>query len=313
MSFVGIDVSKATLDVFVRPEGETKQFANDAQGVADLVAFLKTKKVELCVLEATGAYEMEAAYALAHAKIAAAVVNPRQVRDFARSLNRLAKTDAIDAQVLAHFGEATKPVPRELPDDELLELAGLLARRNQYSDMVTAEQNRLRTATPVVQQSITKHVGWLRTEMKETDATLRKLIRKSKLWREKDDLLRSIKGVGPQVSLMLMARLPELGKLNRKEITALVGLAPFNRDSGKSRGKRSISGGRADVRCKLYMAAFVARVHNPVFKAFYERMLKNGKPYQVAMVAVMRKLLCVLNAMVRDNKPWSPSNALFTT
>lgn len=307
MSFVGIDVSKETLDVFVRPSAESGRYANDVNGIAELVGFLKSKRVELCVLEATGGYEMEAVIALAGSKVPVAVVNPRQVRQFGQASGKLAKTDALDAQVIAHFGEAIRPAVRPVADEASLDIAAHVTRRAQLVEMLTAERNRMTLARPSLRHEIAEHIKWLKSKLDETDKELKTLIRQSPIWREKDDLLQSVKGVGTQMSAMLLARLPELGKLNRKQIASLVGVAPFNRDSGTLRGKRTIWGGRADVRKVLYMAALVATRHNPILKAFYQRLVNAGKPKKVALTATMRKLLCILNAMVKANRHWQPS------
>jgi transposase len=310
MSFVGVDVSKSSLDVYVRPSGLQQKFGNNAQGIVRFNQWLKEIEVELVVFEATGGFEMEAVIGIANGGHAVAVVNPRQVRDFAKSLNRLAKTDALDAEVLAHFAEVVKPRVKQLPDEAALELASFVARRQQLLDMLSAERNRCTMARPSIHKSIEKHITWLKKQLDDTDKGLKKLIRESPLWREKDELLQSVQGVGQQMSAMLMARLPELGTLNRKQIAALVGVAPFNRDSGKMRGRRLIWGGRADVRKILYMAAIVAARHNPHLKAFYSRLVAAGKPKKVALVATMRKLLSILNAMSKNNSHWNPQHHL---
>jgi transposase len=310
--FIGIDVSKERLDLFSRPGGDRRQFTNNAEGIASLVQYLRDSKPELITVEATGGYEMEAVVAIAASGLPIAVVNPRQVRDFAKALNRLAKTDAIDAEVLAHFCEAVKPEARAVPDELTLELAALVNRRNQLLEMITAERNRMGVAPAAMRHRLQKHISWLKRELDDSDKKLRKLIRSSPVWREKDDLLQSVSGVGDKMTATLLARLPELGKLNRKQIAALVGVAPFNRDSGTLRGKRTTWGGRADVRKTLYMSALVASRHNPSFRTFYERLIAAGKPKKVALTAVMRKLLCTLNAMVRDGRHWDASLALAT-
>jgi transposase len=310
-SFVGIDVSKQRLDVLVRPAGEVWSATNDEAGIAGLVTKLIEVAPVLVVLEATGGLQVPAVTALALRGIPVAVVNPRQVRDFAKALGRLAKTDAIDAEVLARFGEAVRPEPRPIPDEQAVQLEALLTRRRQLVEMVTAETNRLSACRIAkVRRGIEQHVAWLRKQINDVDDELDGAIRGSAVWREKDDLLRSVPGVGPVVSRTLLAELPELGRLNRKQIAALVGVAPMNRDSGTRRGQRHIWGGRAAVRGVLYMAALVAARHNPRFKAFYQGLLQRGKLKKVALVACMRKILTTLNAMVRAGTRWSTEAAL---
>jgi transposase len=308
--FVGIDVSKKTLDVAVRPGGEQWSVKNDDEGLRALCERLGTLKPQLVVLEATGGLDAPIVTALAVAGLPAVVVNPRQVRQFAGALNRLAKTDAIDAQVIAHFAEAVKPEVRPLPDADAQRFSELLARRRQVVEMIAAEKNRLHTAaTKQVKQRISYHLHFLKEELKSIDQDLDGQIRESPIWREKDDLLQSVPGVGPAVSRMLIGELPELGHLSGKQIAALVGVAPFNRDSGATRGKRSIWGGRRHVRAMLYMAAVTAARCNPVLQRFYKSLRTAGKPARVALTACIRKLLVMLNAMVRDNRPWTPEVA----
>ncbi len=304
--YAGIDVSAAHLDLAVLPSGEEGRFTNDEKGVKTLTDHLAGMGPVLVVLEATGGMEVPVVSELAVAGVELVVVNPRQVRDFARATGKLAKTNALDAQVLAHFGEAVKPAVRSLPDAALRELRGLATRRHQLMKMVTAERNRLGTASERVQPRIKEHILWLKGQIKDLDKDLRDSIRSSPLWRAQENLLRSAPGVGPVVSSILLAKLPELGTLNRHQIGALVGVAPLNRDSGTFRGKRKTWGGRASVRAALYMAALVATRHNPVIKAFYQRLLQAGKPKKVALTACMRKLLTILNVMVRDQRPWNP-------
>ncbi len=304
--YAGIDVSAAHLDLAVLPSGEERRFTNDAKGIKTLTDHLAAMGSVLVVLEATGGMELPVVGELAVAGVELVVINPRQVRDFARATGKLAKTDALDAQVLARFGEAVKPAVRPLPDATLLELRGLATRRHQLTKMLTAERNRLRTASERVQPQIKEHILWLKRQIKDLDKDLRDSIRSSPLWRAQENLLRSVPGVGPVVSSILLAKLPELGTLNRHQISALVGVAPLNRDSGAMRGKRKIWGGRAPVRAALYMAALVATRRNPVIKAFYQRLLQAGKPKKVALTACMRKLLTTLNVMVRDQRPWCP-------
>jgi transposase len=301
---IGIDVAKARLDVAARPSGDQWQVANTEEGIADLLAKLRPLAPALIVLEASGGWELAVVAALAEAKLPVAVVNPRQVHDFAKAVGQLAKTDQLDAQVLARFGEAVRPEPRPLPDAGAQALADVLARRRQVIGMQTAERQRLGTAGPQVRARIEAHPAWLERELTELDDDLGRRLRESPLWREREDLLRSVPGVGPVVATTLVAELPELGQLDRKRIAALVGLAPLARDSGTSRGKRLVWGGRGRVRAALYMAALVATRHNPTIRTFYARLLKAGKAKKVALTACMHKLLLILNAIVRTNAPW---------
>ena len=301
---VGIDVSAAGLDVAARPGGAAWAVANDEAGAAALVARLRGLAPALVVLEATGGLELPAVGALAAAGLPVAVVNPRQVRDFARATGTLAKTDRLDAAVLARFAEAVRPAPRPLPDADARELAALLARRRQVVEMLTAERNRRRAAAGRVRAQIEAHLAWLAGQLDELDRELAAAVRASPAWRAKEDLLRGVPGVGPVLALTLLAGLPELGRLDRRGIAALAGVAPLNRDSGALRGKRAVWGGRAPVRAALYMAAVVAARHNPVIRAFYGRLVAAGKPKKVALTACMRKLLTILNAMLRDGAPW---------
>jgi transposase len=303
--FVGIDVAAAHLDAAVRPTGEAWRAANDAAGIAALVARLEALAPTLIVLEATGGLEGPAVGELAAAGLPVAVVNPRQARDFARATGKLAKTDRLDAAVLAHFADGVRPAVRPLPDAAAQELQALVTRRRQLVEMLTAEQNRLRPAAAPVRPQIEAHVAWLRAQVKDLDRQLREAIRASPLWRAQDDLLRGVPGVGPGLSATLLAELPELGTLDRKRIAALVGLAPLNRDSGTRRGQRAIWGGRASVRAALYMAALSAVRWNPAIRPFYDRLRAAGKPPKVALTACMRKLLTILNAMVRDGTSWA--------
>lgn len=302
--FVGIDVAQAGLEVAVRPTGHCWEVPQDSVGMATLLERLKALQPQVVVLEATGGMELPVVAALAAAGLPVAVVNPRQVRDFARALGKLAKTDRLDAQALAHFGEAVQPSPRPLPDAQAQELGALLARRRQVVEMLTAERNRLRGALPAVRRGIQDHIAWLEHTLAELDEHLGRTLRASPLWREKDDLLRGVPGVGPVLSLTLLAELPELGTLDRRQIAALVGVAPLNRDSGTLRGRRTVWGGRAPVRAALYMGTLVATRHNPVLRAFYQRLLQAGKPKKVALVACMRKLLTILNAMLKQRTRW---------
>jgi transposase len=309
-SWVGVDVSSTHLDVGVRPVKETARFENTPEGVKQAVAWVAARTPQLVVMEATGRYELELAYALAGAGIAAAIVNPRQVRDFAKATARLAKTDKVDAHLLAHFAEAVKPQVRALPDEQAQELEALLNRRSQLLDMLGQERNRMPMARPSQRASIAEHIAWLKKRLEETDKGLTQLIRSTPLWREKEKLYTSVPGVGPVLLAFLIARLPELGTLNRKAIAALVGVAPFARDSGSLKGQRVCWGGRAEVRRALYMGALVGKQYNPVLKAFYARLLAQGKPKKLALTACMRKLLCILNAMAKSNTPFNPELAL---
>ena len=302
--YVGIDVAKGWLDVAQRPGGEAWRVSSDETGVAALVERLKGVRPTLVVLEATGGLQIPAVAALAAAGLRTVVVNPRQVRQFAGATGRLAKTDAIDAQVLAQFGEAVRPEVRPLPDAATQELSALVNRRRQLIEMLTAEKNRLRLATEKVRPNIEAHIRWLEGELLDLEGGLGDVIRSSPVWRERDNLLRSVPGVGPVLASVLLADLPELGRLNRKEVAALVGVAPLNRDSGLFRGRRTVWGGRSQVRAALYMAALVATRFNPAIRAFYERLVAAGKPKKVALTACMRKLLTMLNAMVRDETSW---------
>ena len=302
--YVGVDVAKAQVDVAVRPAEDGWMVANDDAGIKHLVSKLKTLEPALVVMEASGGLELPLVAALAAEELPVVVVNPRQVRDFAKATGKLAKTDALDAAVLAHFGEAVKPPVRPLRDAETQALNSLAARRHQVMSMLVSERNRLSVAVPAVRPRIEAHIEWLQGELDDLDKDLRQTLRQSPVWREKDDLLRSVPGVGPQVSLTLLAYLPELGTLNRKQIAALVGVAPFNRDSGTLRGRRTVWGGRARVRASLYMGALVASRYNPVISAFYQRLLAAGKPKKLALTACMRKLLVILNSMLRHRSTW---------
>ena len=308
---VGIDLSKERLDVCSLPEGGTFSVANDRAGIDELLArLLEGVRPELVVLEATGKYERPAAVAVAAAGIAVAVVNPRQARDFAKAAGRLAKTDRIDAEVLARFAGAVGPRPSVLPDEEARVLQDILLRRRQLLEMMVAEKNRLQMASEAVARRIAAHVRWLEKELGRVDRELDEAVRESETWRANEELLRSVPGVGPVLAHTLLAELPELGTLPRRRLCALVGVAPFNRDSGTFRGKRQVWGGRAPVRAALYMGALVATRHNPVIRVFYERLLAAGKPKKVALVACMRKLLSILNAVMRDRVPWHPAHLL---
>jgi transposase len=303
--FIGIDVSKDRLDVHLRPTDEAFAVARDSEGLENLIGRLRTLRPALVLLEATGGFEVTVAASLAAADIPLAVVNPRQIRDFARATGQLAKTDALDAKVIARFAETVRPEPRPLPDEQARALGELVARRRQLIEMMVAERNRRRQLTSRrLIEGVERLLAVLQKELSELEADLGDSIRGTPVWRERDELLQSVPGIGPIVARTLIADLPELGRLDRKQIAALVGVAPLNRDSGKMRGKRTTWGGRAKVRCALYMAALVASKRNPVLKVFYQRLLQAGKAKKLALTAVMRKLLTIINAMVRDNARW---------
>ncbi len=311
--FIGIDVAKAQLDFACQPSGETGTVPNDDGGIGVLVERLQEHQPTLIVLEATGGYEAAVVAALGTVGLPLVVANPRQVRDFARATGQLAKTDAIDAQILALFAERVRPAPRPLPDEAAQALDALLTRRRQLVEMLTAERNRLLVARTTVRRDLQQHIRFLERRLREADDDLHTAVKTSPLWRVKDDLLQSVPGVGRVVSLTLLAELPELGRLSHKEIAALVGVAPLNRDSGTLRGKRLVYGGRAPVRAALYMAALVASKCNPVIRAFYLRLRAAGKPAKVALTACMRKLLIILNAIARNGTPWQPPRTLVGT
>jgi transposase len=303
--YVGIDVSKAQLDVVHSPSGKAWGFANDQPGHLLVVERLAEIKPLLVVLEATGGLEVPMAAALAEANLPVAVVNPRQMRDFARAIGKLAKTDRIDAKVIARFAEVVRPEPRPLPDEASRALGELMARRRQLVEMLVAEKNRLHTASAKLREPIGEHIDWLEQAIGEIDRQVADLVKASPLWRERDTLLRSVPGIGSVISATLLVEVPELGALTRQEVAALVGVAPFNRDSGRYQGKRKISGGRAPARTALYMAALVATRFNPAIRQFYQRLLEAGKLKKVALVACMRKLLTIVNAMLKHNQPWA--------
>jgi transposase len=287
--------------------------SNDATGIAELVTRCVTLAPERIVLEATGGFEMGAAAALAAEQLPVVIVNPRQVRDFARATGQLAKTDRLDAHVLAHFGEAIRPEVRALPEATARQLSALVARRRQLQEMLTAEQHRLmaaavQNAPQPLRDQLGEHIDWLRRQVQQVDDDLDQQIRSSPVWRERENLLRSIRGIGPIASATLLSHVPELGQLDRKAIAKLVGVAPLNRDSGTLKGARHIWGGRASVRAVLYMAALVATRHNPQIRTFYQRLLAAGKPRKVALVACMRKLLLICNAVLRSHTLWSPAS-----
>ena len=302
--FVGIDVSATTLELARHGSQETATFANDEAGISELVAKVRAWQACLVVLEATGGWEMAVASELASAGLAVAIVNPRQMRNFAKAAGKLAKTDRIDALLIAHFAQAMRPKVRPLPDEQAQALAEVVTRRRQLVNMLTMEKNRRHGASKTMRARLQGHIEWLQTELAGADDELGKMVRESPMWQPKDALLQSVPGVGPVLSLTLLTELPELGTLNRKQIATLVGVAPLNCDSGKSHGKRRIWGGRAAVRAVLYMATTVAVRCNPVLRAFYERLTAAGKLFKVAITACMHKLLVILKAMVRDNRHW---------
>lgn len=305
---VGIDVAKDHLDVHLRPTDEAFRVPHDAAGVATLLARLRAVPPTIVVLEASGGYEVPLTAALASAGLPVAVVNPRQIRDYARAVGQLAKTDRLDARLIARFAEAVRPEPRPVPDAQAQALGELVARRRQLVEMLTAEQNRRRLLRDRRwQRHLDAHITWLEDALKRLDHDLTTLVRSTPAWRETDDLLRSARGIGPVTACTLLADLPELGHLDRRRIAALVGVAPVARDSGVFRGRRMIAGGRPQIRRVLYMATLAAIKHNPVIRAFHHRLIAAGRPRKVAITAAMRKLLTILNAMLRDRRPWQPA------
>jgi transposase len=304
-TFIGIDVSKQVLEVAVHESDYQFRCANKASAFGDLIVELITLRPALIVLEATGGLEIPVAAALHAAGLPVVVVNPRQVRDFAKALGQLAKTDRLDARVLAHFAAAIKPPLRPIKSADEQELDALVGRRGQLVEMLTAEKNRRGSAaTDTVRDEIKEHIDWLEERIAELDQQLKALLKSSSVWQGKDDILQSVPGIGPVVSFSMLADLPELGTLNRQKISKLVGVAPLNNDSGQQRGTRHIYGGRVRVRCMLYMAALSATRYNPVIKEFYERLLAKNKPFKVAITACMRKLLAIINVMLRDSTCW---------
>lgn len=309
--FVGIDVSKSRLDIAVVPTGEQWSVSNDDMGIDKIIPLLRKMQPIRIILEATGGMEVPVTVALAAAGLPVVVVNPRQVRDFAKATGKLAKTDSIDAQVLARFGQGVRPEVRPLPDAATRELNTWLTRRHQITEMITSESSRMMTVSGRVRANIEEHIDWLKDCLKQLDKDLGDTIRSSPVWREKDNLLQSVPGVGKVTSLSLLSGLPELGTLNRKQIAALVGVAPLNRDSGTLRGQRTIWGGRAHVRAVIYMASLAATRWNPVLRAFYLRLLSKGKAKKVALTACMHKLLIILNSMIKHRTTWN--HAAITT
>jgi transposase len=301
---VGIDVSKDRLDVALRPSGGVFVVERSASGLDTLVKRLKDLTPQIVALEATGGFESVVTAAIAAAGLSVVVVNPVQVRAFAKAIGQRAKTDPIDAAVIAHFAEATKPEVRPLPDADTQLLADLVQRRRQIIEMIGAESQRRKRAPARLVKSIDRLIKALQKELTSVDGDIDDAVRNSPAWRDKEDLLTSVPGVGPAISRTLIAELPELGRLNRKQIASLAGLAPFTRQSGQWRGRSFIGGGRTSVRCALFMGAMVAKRHNPILKAFFDRLVAAGKPKMVALIAVARKLLTILNAVLRDQKSW---------
>jgi transposase len=310
LCYVGIDVSKASLEwATTLAHSTTCTVTNDDSGWADLLTQCAALQPTLIVLEATGGYEIGIATALAVAGWPVAVVNPRQVRDFAKAAGQLAKTDAVDAQVLALFAARMQPTPRPLADDLQADLSALVTRRRQLVDMLTAERHRVPLARPSVRPSLNAHIRWLEARLRDTERDITTRIHQSPIWRARDRVLQSVPGIGPNTSARLLASLPELGRLTQREIAKLVGVAPLNDDSGTRHGRRVIWGGRAAVRQTLYMATLVAVRHNPVLAAFYQRLRHAGKAPKVALIAAMHKLLTIINAMVKNTTTWEPSTA----
>jgi transposase len=308
--FVGIDVSKDNLDVAVKPGNDAFTVPNTSRGHDELCERLRPLKPKLLVVEATGGMELDAVIALCDAGIVVAIVNPRHVRDFAKACGQLAKTDCIEAAILADFADKIRPEPRPMPSEETRALDALITRRRQLVDMLAVEKNRLTTARKAMKKDILRHIAFLEKAIAQMDKDLQKSVEDSPIWRVNDDILQSVPGVGPTCATTLMAQLPELGMLDRKKIAALVGVAPLNRDSGYKTGRRIIWGGRAPVRAVLYMSTLVATRHNPVIRTHYEHLINQGKLRKVAMTACMRKLLTLLNAMIRDQSRWQPEMAM---
>jgi transposase len=306
-SYVGIDVAKESMEVIVHGEKEHRCFTYDESGIKQLVTQMKKVSPALVVMEATGGYEVSVASELEAAGIPIAVVNPRHIRDFARSVGILAKTDVLDARIIARYAATVQPPIRLLPAAETKELGAVIMRRRQVIEMLTGEKNRLHTADNVVKRRIQVHITWLEQELADINNELKKKVQENPEWQAKDTIMQSVPGVGPNLSITLLADFPELGKMNRKQVASLGGVAPFNRDSGTLRGKRTIWGGRDVVRTATYMSVFVAIRYNRLLKSFFERLIAAGKPRKVAMVACMRKLLCILNAMLKNRTLWDNS------
>jgi len=308
--YVGLDISKDHLDLHQLPQDRAARFESNPEGISKLITYLKRRKPTLIVIEATGGYETQLAAELVSAKLNVAVVNPFQVRSYAKALGILAKTDAIDAQVLARFAQDIKPEPRTLPDEQELELKALIMRRRQLVEMLVAEKNRYhRASSTQVKQSLQRMLNTIQQQIDQLDKQIKNCVQKSPIWREKDNLLRSVPGISDKTAHTLLALLPELGKLNRRQIASLVGVAPMNRDSGLYRGKRKIYGGRKSVRNALYMATVAAIRCNPLIKPFYDRLRQNGKEFKVALTACMRKLLVIINSMIKKNIAFKQSFA----
>lgn len=307
--FIGIDIAKATLDVASSPPGLSRRLAHSEEAMTELISELTKLDVSLVVMEATGGLETRLASRLGGAGLPVAVVNPRQVRDFGRATGKLAKTDRLDAQLLAQFAAAIRPQLRRLADDEARTLSALVKRRSELVQMRMQEKLRPGHASGAPRVGIKEHIGWLTERIGQLDVEVTATVRASSIWRVRDDLLKAIPGIGQVTRALLIARLPELGTLNRKQIAALAGLAPFNRDSGKHRGKRAIFGGRAEIRTVVSMAALSAIRCNAVIRAFFKRLSEAGKPFKVALTACMRKLLTIMNAMLKNNQPWAPATA----
>lgn len=307
--FVGMDVSKAQLDVAVHDPASSWRAANTDPGIAELIQQLTALNPTLIVLEATGGFELPLVAALLHARLPTVVVNPRRVRDFARATGQLAKTDKLDAKVLAHLAAVLRPAPRALPSDEQEHLTARLTRRRQIVEMLTVEKNRLQTVRPALRSDVAEHIAWLNQKLEKLDDEINRFIQSSSLWQAQDAILRSVPGVGRVTASTLLGMLPELGTLNRQQIAALVGVAPLNKDSGNRRGKRRVYGGRAAVRSVLYMAALAASRCNPCIRQFYQHLLQHAKEKKVALTACMRKWLVILNAMLRAKQPWRSTMA----
>jgi len=304
LNYVGIDVAKDSMEVALHECTECWHYSNDKAGIARLIKRLKKLSAHLIVLEATGGYEVSLAAALQSEGLPVAVVNPRHIRDFARSVGILAKTDVLDAKVIARYAATVQPAPRALPTEETRRLDSIMMRRRQIVTMRTAEKNRLHQANPAVKERIKVHITWLEQELNDLDRELQQMIESNPEWKEKNDIIQSVPGAGPNLAITILSEFPELGQLNRQQTAALSGVAPFNRDSGKMRGKRSIWGGRSVVRTAAYMSTISAIRCNPLLKSFYTRLIEAGKLRKVAIVACMRKLLCILNAMLKTHTTW---------
>jgi len=306
-AYVGVDVSKSSLDLNVLPGSQTQKFSNDDRGVTQLVKFLRNIDPTLIVFESTGGLEMLAVSRLVERQLPVVITNPRQVRDFAKATGKLAKTDAIDAGTIARFARDIRPEIRPFKDEQTQALTAINTRRRQIVNMLVTEKNRLHTALKPNRKSIEDHIGWLQKALSDINYDIDQMIKQSPIWCENDKILQSFKGVGPVTSATLLCALPELGSLDRKKIAALVGVAPLNCDSGKYRGRRRIMGGRAEVRRSLYMAAVAALRYNPTIKSFYDRLIDAGKPPKLALTACMRKILVILNAMMKNRSYWIAS------